>query len=249
MADKVWTPTAQQVVEIHEELVSLFEADEDPISPSGVKSEALLDSACERPKTSLGGVEKYTTTPSKLAALFHSLTKNHPFHNGNKRTAVVTLLTALHRNDLRLKNEVDDEKLYDFVLAVTSDTFPTTDHGLNVDDVVSEVSTWIRDSSEAAINRPGSMRMTEFAEKCRRAGANCKDVKGGAISIGTQKGRIRISKSTSQLSGPVVRTYLQRLGLSAAKAGFDMAEFQEGVNPEREQIHRFMMTLRRLAKT
>lgn len=249
MADNVWTPTAPQVVGVHEELVALFEKDDDPISPSGVKSEALLESACERPNTSMGGVEKYTTTSSKLAALFHSLTKNHPFHNGNKRTAVVTLLTTLHRNDLRLKNEIDDDMLYDFVLAVTSDTFPRPDHGLNVDDVVSEISTWIRDSCEAAVNRPGSMRLNEFTEKCRRAGANCKNVKGGAISIGTRKGRIRISKSTSQLSGPVVRTYLQRLGLSAAKAGFDMAEFQEGVNPEREQIHRFMMTLRRLAKT
>jgi death on curing protein len=116
---KIWTPTAPQVVGVHEELVLLFEKDEDPISPSGVRSEDLLQSACERPNTSLGGVDKYTSVYSKLAALLHSLTKNHAFHNGNKRTALVTLLTALHRNDLKLKSEVGDDALYDFMLAVT----------------------------------------------------------------------------------------------------------------------------------
>jgi death-on-curing family protein len=249
MTEKVWIPNVSQVAGIHEELVSLFKEDDDPISPSGVRSEDLLESACERPNTSLGGIDKYTTVYSKLAALFHSLTKNHPFHNGNKRTAVVSLLTGLHRNDIRLKSEIDDDHLYDFVLAVTSDSFPRPNHRSSVDEVVSEMATWIRNSSEKAVAKLGGMRLNEFVEKCRLAGANCKDVKGGAVSIGTKKSRIRISKSTAQLSGPVIRTYLRRLGLSATKTGLDIAEFHEGVNPEREQIHRFMMTLRRLAKT
>jgi prophage maintenance system killer protein len=33
----------------------------------------------------------HSTVLDKGAALFHSLTANHPFHNGNKRTAVLAL--------------------------------------------------------------------------------------------------------------------------------------------------------------
>jgi death-on-curing family protein len=38
----------------------------------------------------VGGKEAYPTTFNKTAALFHSLINNHPFHNGNKRVALVS---------------------------------------------------------------------------------------------------------------------------------------------------------------
>jgi death-on-curing family protein len=104
----MWIPGKEEVVEVHNHLTRLFEREDDPISPSGVKSSPLLESACSRPHTGLGAHDKYGTTDLKLAALFHSLTKNHPFHNGNKRTALATLLAALSRNDRRFNNDIND---------------------------------------------------------------------------------------------------------------------------------------------
>jgi len=192
----MWIPAIDNVLSVHEQLVQLFVDDEDPISPPGVKSGDLLESACQRPHTSLGGVEKYPDIFQKLAALFHSLTKNHGFHNGNKRTALVTLLTALYRNDRRLCDSITDDTLFDFVVAVTADSYPAEGHPLTADRVVEEIAAWIKSSSEKIAGRGGSMKVADFVKRCADAGANVKHVKGGAISISNgRRGSIRISRS------------------------------------------------------
>jgi len=77
-----------QVRAIHFELVRDFSSSPDPIVPPGVQSESLLASAVFRPKTALGETLKYPTIETSAAALLHSIIHNHPFHNGNKRTAL-----------------------------------------------------------------------------------------------------------------------------------------------------------------
>ncbi|WP_155769446.1 Fic family protein [Mycobacterium asiaticum] len=47
----------------------------------------LLESAVLRPQATTFGDDAYPTTHEKAAALLHSLTRNHPFVDGNKRTA------------------------------------------------------------------------------------------------------------------------------------------------------------------
>lgn len=245
----VWVPNVDFIEAAHEELVALFLNDEDPISPPGVKTQGLLESAANRPFTSLGKVEKYPTALLKLSALFHSLTKNHAFHNGNKRTATVVLLTSLYQNDLRLREVVNDDELFDFVIRVTSDDFPHQQSGMNADEVVEAIAEWLRLRTEKVGGKASTMKVHDFLASCRKAGARIKNAKGGSYVISTNNGNIRLSKSTPEISGPVVRRFLRQLGMSFSVAGFDQLEFQEGVNPEREQVRRYMVTLRRLAKT
>ena len=94
----MFLPSFDDVMEIHEELVEIFRNDEDPIEPAGARDINLVHSACMRPTTGIGDQDKYVSEYDKAAALFHSLTQNHAFHNGNKRTALVTLLATLYRN-------------------------------------------------------------------------------------------------------------------------------------------------------
>ncbi len=199
----MWIPDETAVVTVHEGLVKIFVEEDDPISPSGVKSQEMLESACSRPHTGSGGTDKYPTLDAKLAALFHSLTKNHPFHNGNKRTALVTLLTALDRNDRRLDSNVTDDHVFDFVVAVTANEFPCPgfhdEHG--VDAVVAEVAAWIKFNSVTTPSKTPSMKTRHFMEKCRAAGATTKPSKGGSHVVAHSGASIRISNSTRQLSG------------------------------------------------
>ena len=44
----------------------------------------------------------FRSLPEKAAALFHSLIANHPFGNGNKRTAVIALELFLSANSVLL---------------------------------------------------------------------------------------------------------------------------------------------------
>jgi len=244
----MWIPNNEDVTEVHAHLTRLFEREEDPISPSGIKDQGLLESACGRPHTGTGDQDKYPSIELKLAALFHSLTKNHPFHNGNKRTALATLLTALGRNDRRLSSDIKDDDVFDFVVAVTADEFPSPDHTLGVDQVVHEISHWIKENTDGLTARPSPMRVIEFSDRCAEAGGTVKSAKGATV-ITTQHGSIRISKSTRKIDGPVVRRYLRILGLGESGSGATMNEFQDGMSQDRGEIYRYMRALRRLAKT
>src|SRR6266508_3055171 len=110
--------TVDQVRAIHVELVVAFAKANDPIDPPVVRSEALLGSAVHRPFTALGGHMKYPTVEMAGAALFHALVLDHPFHNGNKRTAVVSLIAFLDLNGSIL--EVEDDELFDYVVRVAA---------------------------------------------------------------------------------------------------------------------------------
>jgi death on curing protein len=81
----------------------------EPVGKNERRDLALLESAINRPFQTAFGKPIHRTTVSKAAALFHSLVTNHPFANGNKRTAVVAtdmfllvngIFLALHSTDV-----------------------------------------------------------------------------------------------------------------------------------------------------
>lgn len=63
----------------------------------GVRDHGLLESALYRPQTGY-----YADLIEEAAALWESLSQNHPFVDGNKRTAFAALYTFLAINGLRL---------------------------------------------------------------------------------------------------------------------------------------------------
>ena len=77
---------------------------------SGVRDEALLDSALARPQQRFA----YGDPPPDLAELAASLAfgiaRNHPFVDGNKRTAAVACEVFIRLNDALL--QADDLELY-----------------------------------------------------------------------------------------------------------------------------------------
>lgn len=101
---------------IHFALVEDFARSDNPISPSGVRSQPLLASAVFRPETAIGETLKYPTVETSAAALLHALVLNHPFYNGNKRTALVSMLVFLDRNGFVPTCSEDD--LFKLVLQV-----------------------------------------------------------------------------------------------------------------------------------
>ena len=100
--------TPEQVCAIHGRLVDDFRDTPDPLNPPGVRSDHLLESAISRPATAIGEHRKYPTIEMATAALVHSLVHDHPFHNGNKRTALVAMLVSLDENGLMLTCSEDE---------------------------------------------------------------------------------------------------------------------------------------------
>jgi len=77
-----------------------------------------LESALSRPVTAIGNTLKYPTIEMAGAALLHSLVHNHPFHNGNKRTAIVAFLVFLDLNQYVLT--ASEDELFTYVLALAA---------------------------------------------------------------------------------------------------------------------------------
>jgi death-on-curing protein len=121
------TLTAEEVIGIHEALVTDFATSHDPISPSGVRSMDLLESAVSRQWVSHDGRLKYPDPLSNAATLAFGLCCDHPFHNGNKRSALVAMLAHLDRNGLCLQG-VSQNDLYQFFLSIAGHTITTWSH-------------------------------------------------------------------------------------------------------------------------
>lgn len=137
--------TVDEVRDIHSLLVRDFGESPDPIWPPGVKSETMLGSAVHRPHTANGGEVKYPTIEMAAAALLYAIINDHPFHNGNKRTALVSMGAFLYENGVQLTASQD--ALFKFVLKVSQRSIVARDAPDRSDREVLAISRWIRDNT------------------------------------------------------------------------------------------------------
>ena len=84
----------------------------EPIPDFQTRFPHKLESCLAVPFQKFQGKGFYSGLVAKAAILFYLLIKNHPFQNGNKRIAVVTLFVFLYKNKKWL--EVDNQELYNF---------------------------------------------------------------------------------------------------------------------------------------
>lgn len=89
----------------------------------GLRDADALEAAVLRPRQTFGGNDLYPDLPTKAAALFESLICNHPFVDGNKRTAVAVAETFLEANGARLG--VTNTQLVQFAVGVGSGGYDT----------------------------------------------------------------------------------------------------------------------------
>lgn len=141
--------TSKEVHAVHSALVHDFETKDDPIYPAGIKSLDLFESAVFRPQTSLGQTLKYPSVEMAGAALLHSLVHNHPFHNGNKRTALVALLVFLDKNNYLLTCEED--ALFTLVLQVARHRLVESASNYLSDREVLAIAEWIHTNARTVI--------------------------------------------------------------------------------------------------
>ena len=99
-------------MEFHDRNVAVFGG------PSGIRDAPLLQSALDRPRNKWAYGEG---SISKLAAAYaFGIAKNHPFVDGNKRTAFIAMAVFLLANGRRLSALQDDATAT--ILALASGT-------------------------------------------------------------------------------------------------------------------------------
>jgi death-on-curing protein len=153
---------------IHDELIAEVWADAGAISAKGCRDSHLLESAVSRPFQTVFGLDAYPTILEKSIALFHSLVSNHPFHDGNKRTAVSALYIFLLANGYYFA--LPNADAYEVAKMAAS----YREHGLTHEQVLAEMRERLRDSVlpfaslRAAAKTDHSFQRTyEMAKKTR----------------------------------------------------------------------------------
>jgi death-on-curing protein len=100
-AEPKWL-TKRMVLAIHDEAVAMFGG------TAGIRDEGLLESALNRPRNR-HAYENEATMFDLAASLCHGICKNHPFLDGNKRTALLSGRAFLFLNGYAFEpREVDE---------------------------------------------------------------------------------------------------------------------------------------------
>lgn len=171
--------TADIVEKVHYVLVEDFLTSGDPIDPPGCRDgRAYLESALSRPTTSLGGELKYPTIQMAAAALLHALVHDHPFYNGNKRTAIVSLLVFLDSNGYILTATQDE--LYDYVWKLAGHNITETS---DADSEMLETARWIHKLSREKKAGEKRLRYRELFIILRSYGCEYEVNPGNSLAI------------------------------------------------------------------
>ena len=96
--------TIEEVLRLHDRVI------ERTGGSAGVRDRGALESAVAQPQMTFGGDDLYPTLPEKAATLCFSLAMNHPFVDGNKRTAHAAMEVFLILNGFEIRSSVDDQE-------------------------------------------------------------------------------------------------------------------------------------------
>ena len=94
----------QDILNFHSDLERQF-----VLSP-GIRNIGLLESAISTAFQSFDGCDLYPTVYEKAAQLCRGITKNHPFVDGNKRTALHCMFIYLKANGYIINATLEEKK-------------------------------------------------------------------------------------------------------------------------------------------
>lgn len=261
-----------EVIEIHDRLTLDAANSEDPISPPGIRDHGLLESAIQRQNVGFGERLKYDDPISNAATLCYGICCNHALHNGNKRTALVSLMCHLDKNGYTFTDRASQDVLYSFMLKVAGHKFYTKkDKAKGVDQSDAEVKAmtdWIRRKTRRIQKSERSLSFGEFERILRDFGIYFENPKNSTVDLVrykevTKKGKFWQAPKTETVKEKVAnipyfpnRTVGKKLVRSvrrqanlAHEDGVDSTLFYGNETPPDEFIQKYKSVLRRLAKT
>lgn len=239
---------ASTIVFIHDYLTEFFTNKEDPVSPPGVKDVTTVESAAARPFSTAGGRDAYPTVFLKAAALFHSVACNHSFHNGNKRTALLSTLYFLSEYGYWL-DRCDDDEMYEFTRKMAA-------HEITEDrrDEVRVIAEWLERNSRKQQKGERQLKLVDLREALGRFGFDLRDqgktlavLKDGAIVETVLK---KGTQGFEDYDHQYIAELRKRLHLTVEQ-GIDSARFygQKGISEDLNQFMRLRLNvMQRLAK-
>lgn len=271
------TLSCDEVERIHFVVCADFASDEDPVGFGGVRSRPLLESAVGRQHAGFGPFRKYPDPVSNAATLTYGICNDHPFHNGNKRTALVAMLAHLDKNRLTLKGEVRQDDLYTMMLSVASHEFTTERIPPKVrkrrgvprfdsDHQVSELASWLERRVTAVKRGERQITYRQLRPILKHHGYVLGAVHSSSVEVqrevvktrGLLRRERRVEYKTvarigyrneGETVGMKTIKQLRRVCQLTEEDGVDSDAFYEGADVIDDFVNKYRTVLRRLAKT
>lgn len=184
--------TLEEVLHIHDRVCLDFAASGDPIDSPGPRDVGLLESAVARQMTGAADFLKYSTVWSNAATLTFGLCCNHPFHNGNKRTALVCMIAHLEGNGHTLFG-VDQSSLYKMIKDVAEHSLGQSNRKSrgklrpvppsDADREVEEIARWLRKRARRVDREERRITHRQLRQILGQQGFEMRDPKNGAIAV------------------------------------------------------------------
>lgn len=121
--------TLEEVLRLHFQLI------EDYRGSHGVRDEHRLKSVIDAPREDAFDKAQYSSIYEKAAVYLRNIIGDHPFTDGNKRTAVTVCGIFLARNDHALI--VNPKELEDFAVSIATDHL-----------YIEHIASWLKDHSD-----------------------------------------------------------------------------------------------------
>lgn len=115
-----------------------FSLIEDYGGTHGVRDEGRLKSVVQAPHQVVFGKPQYPTVLDKAAVYMRNIVGDHPFTDGNKRTALAVCGVFLKRNGLALI--ADGKEAEDFVVRVATDSLS-----------IGDIKQWLEENTQRSV--------------------------------------------------------------------------------------------------
>ncbi|HAT63310.1 MAG TPA: hypothetical protein DCS66_01745 [Flavobacteriaceae bacterium] len=271
--------TVDCVKELHDLLTenALEFHDMEPISPKGVKNPNMLESAVHRQHTGIGDEFKYASYSENCATLVYGLVKDHAFHNGNKRAALLSMFKHLSVNGHVLKPNLDPTELYKLLICIAENILSShskeyyEDFKLNDqknwsdDNNIEYISFWLKKNAIPKKKYIGEkIKFASFKKILDSYGLKYK-LEGkhliiekvekkklfGVIhydNITLKKSKYFIGKKPNYVKRKVINEFRRDFGLTK-NFGVDNVSFYDEENVVDEEIKKYKTLIYRLSKT
>ncbi len=230
----------------------------------GVKNFNLLSSAVARQDVEFCGIEKWKDCYHKMGTLLFGITKNHAFEDGNKRTALLSLLLYIDKENLQLKYK--QKVLEDLIVRIAANELSTYEkykkYYLGKEDAeVNFIADCIKKFTRKTNKKIYTITYEEFNRRLRKFGIWLDNPKGNCINVYRNKKITRLfffktskEERIMQIGFPgwkrqvdlkAIRSVLSTAGLTKEN-GVDSEVFFKDAEPAYELIREYRNPLIRL---
>ena len=255
------------VLRAHFLIADYFYSEGYGIAGVGPRDANLLHSSVYRQFVSFGGKDKWATSFEKCATLLFGLVKDHPFHDANKRTGLLTMLFFL--NKMGRYPVVKQKELEDFVVDIAEDKLKKYRRQQDlqrksVDPEILFIADYLRRNSRPRDSKYYSITYRELDQSLRQFGYCLSNPHKNFIDIcrieerrkflGLGKKETKLIK-LAQIGFPSWKKTVGKRAIKTVrtatdltpKKGIDSATFYHGVDPLNTLISEYEAPLERLA--